>query len=315
MPAKNASDVDLSSDITVTFGYDMLQSSITSSSFIVSTSSGTIVPGTISYDIPSKTVSFVPDSRLKFDTSYTVHLTTDVLTSSDSPLPEEYSWSFSTVKALDVLFLIDTSADFSSSLTSLHASMGHILSIIRFVAPDSSFAVAEFSDFPISPYGSNVAFDVPYSLRQAISADTDTTQTQSTISNLAVRDGGDMLESQIEALYQSATGAGLVTASFSMGASPVNWRSNSVRVIVLYTTSGFHGGSSGSSYSFGGHTLAQASSALIDNGIVVLGIQSGTDSVAATDIQSIVNDTGGLFYQSTSLDVDTLAGIKSILGN
>jgi hypothetical protein len=97
-PIKNATDVPLSSSITITFNEDIEPSTITTANITVRDSDGNNVGGVFSYD--NKVVTFTLSNDLDYSTIYTVTVGTGVKNSvGDNILNSSFSWSFTTVPA------------------------------------------------------------------------------------------------------------------------------------------------------------------------------------------------------------------------
>lgn len=122
--------------------------------------------------------------------------------------PKTAVLSFTTdVKAMDVVINVDTTASMGGEIQNLRLSLSQTISDIRAEVPDTSFGVSRFEDFPLAPYGDEAAGDQPFTLLQQVTRSA--TRVQAAVDALSVRDGGDLPEASLEALYQLATGAGL----------------------------------------------------------------------------------------------------------
>ena len=98
-PAKDAVDIALNTNISVTFSEDMDVSTINETTFIISDADDNNIEGTVSYDPTSKTASFTPSANLNHETKYTVVITTDVMDMATNSLKSDYTWSFKTRKS------------------------------------------------------------------------------------------------------------------------------------------------------------------------------------------------------------------------
>ncbi|MFN8494902.1 MAG: Calx-beta domain-containing protein [Caldilineaceae bacterium] len=76
-PGYNAAAVSVSSIVTVTFSKAMDPATLNNSTFSVSDGI-TLVPGTFSYNVAARTITFTPNNPLKADTNYTVKLTNGI---------------------------------------------------------------------------------------------------------------------------------------------------------------------------------------------------------------------------------------------
>jgi hypothetical protein len=90
--------VALDSVISATFNEPLDSSTATSANFIVVGT--TQVPGTVSYNDATRTITFTPDS-LDSLTTYTAQLTTGIKDLSGNPLTDPYSWTFTTEQGID----------------------------------------------------------------------------------------------------------------------------------------------------------------------------------------------------------------------
>jgi hypothetical protein len=175
--------------------------------------------------------------------------------------------SFSTnIKALDVFFAMDTTGSMLGEITHLQSSLtGTILPGIQSLIPNTQMGVGEFQDFPVPPYGDacqtastclspSGAPDQPFKLLHEIT--TDTAALNTAVGQLSTSDsggqtvpagnGGDFPESQLEALYQMATGEGISgirltnVPPHTSGVGGVGFRDGTLRVIVTITDALFH---------------------------------------------------------------------------
>ncbi|MBI5503130.1 MAG: hypothetical protein HY907_22990 [Deltaproteobacteria bacterium] len=154
---------------------------------------------------------------------------------------------FSThVQVADLFLLIDASRTMTEEIDALQASMtSTILPELRARIPDIALGVGWFSDFAVDPYGE--AGDRPFELLQTVTLDA--TSVQLAVNNLPSAAGGDSAGSQVEALYQSATGEGLGSwvsphAGPDCRGAPC-FRSGAMPIVVLLTDGPFHNGAPG----------------------------------------------------------------------
>jgi hypothetical protein len=94
-PGANAGNVNVASAVTATFLEKMNPASLNVQTFILG-SAGGAVPGTVAYDLPTKTATFTPDSQLAPNTVYTATISTGVTDMAGNPLSPPIVWSFST---------------------------------------------------------------------------------------------------------------------------------------------------------------------------------------------------------------------------
>jgi len=98
-PAPSATGVAVSAFVTATFSESMDATTITTTTFnLKTTSGGTAVAGTVSYDAASNMAKFTPSSALSPNTSYTATVTTGVkdATASHNAMAADKVWSFTT---------------------------------------------------------------------------------------------------------------------------------------------------------------------------------------------------------------------------
>ncbi|MHA6247589.1 ice-binding family protein [Pontibacter sp. CAU 1760] len=94
-PKDGDTAVSLNSQITVTFNEEMNPETITQTSF---TLSGTgKVPGKISYNTETNTLTFVPDKDLDYSQKYTGNVAPTVHDAMGNALQREYVWTFTTI--------------------------------------------------------------------------------------------------------------------------------------------------------------------------------------------------------------------------
>jgi hypothetical protein len=95
-PADGATDVAVASPISVTFNYALDASTVTSESFVVS-SSRSSVSGRFAFNTEKTVATFTPDKALSKSTLYTVSLKTAIKSAFGTALSSEYDFTFTTV--------------------------------------------------------------------------------------------------------------------------------------------------------------------------------------------------------------------------
>ncbi len=99
-PADGAADVGAGSVISVQFTDEINMATVTSSTFTVNdvTTPASPVPvtGIYSYNSSMKTVTFTPDANFKYNTPYSVTLTTGIKSTAGDYLLSDYTFSFTT---------------------------------------------------------------------------------------------------------------------------------------------------------------------------------------------------------------------------
>ncbi len=96
-PAHGATNIDPSVDVIATFSRPLDESTVTSSSFFVSDAAGTAVPGTLSFDETSQTVTIDLTAALAGASTYTITITTEVADAEGETLPAAITTEFSTL--------------------------------------------------------------------------------------------------------------------------------------------------------------------------------------------------------------------------
>jgi hypothetical protein len=177
-----------------------------------------------------------------------------VLPYDDPAGPQEKPLTFSTdVKALDVFFNMDTTGSMGGPIGNLQSSLvSTVIPGIEAQIPNTYFGVGAFEDFPIAPFGEQVcnyfgpsAPDQPFQLLREMTnvvADVQAAVNQLSLPNgWPIGCGNDTPESNIESLYQIATGEGIagpgvtnVPANVS-GVGGVGFREGAMPVIVSIT--------------------------------------------------------------------------------
>ena len=200
----------------------------------------------------------------------------------------------------DVAFLIDTTASMGDEIARVRGQLrDRIVPAIRSEIPDSRLAVATFADYPIGVFGT-AGVDMPF--RLMLPATEDVNQVQAAMNSIRLGDGRDEPESQVEALYQLVTGAGiegLVDPSAGCPAGGVGFacfRRDAFPVVLLFTDAPFHNGPRGSdAYTFDTpvtHTYEEAVAELNALGARVISFDSSARGDEASDqMAQISRDT------------------------
>ena len=206
------------------------------------------------------------------------------------------------VSALDLVFVIDVSGSYGDDIAQFRLQAQGIVDSLLARGIDVQFSVTAFSDFPRSPFGSASDF----AFRRLTRLSGNASEVLAGINALTIFSGDDTPESQLEALYQVATGAGrdlngdgiFQIASGDVEPQPVGFRPGAARVVVFATDAPFHDSDLNSAYLGAG--FSQTAAALQAEGIRVIALQSGSTSAAAADINRLVAATGGSAYQLSS---------------
>jgi len=148
----------------------------------------------------------------------------------------------------DVVFLIDITSSMQEEIDQVRTRLrDRIAPAIREAIPDSQIAVTTHADFPRSPYG-QVGRDEPFTLVSPSTADI--ARAQAAVDSIRLGSGVDPPESQVEALYQIATGEGLPGYVPASGGCPTGGigyacvRRDALPVILLFTDEAMHNGPS-----------------------------------------------------------------------
>ena len=96
VPADGASGVHLGAVISATFNQQMNLSTVNGSTFVLSDPSGALVPGAVAYNSANFTATFTPGAPLAPNTKYMVGISSGVTNIADTPLPGDFTWSFTT---------------------------------------------------------------------------------------------------------------------------------------------------------------------------------------------------------------------------
>ena len=118
----------------------------------------------------------------------------------------------------DVLFAFDTTGSMGPVLSSAKTNAVRIMNDLTVLIPDIQFAVVDFRDYPIDPFGESG--DWAYRLRQPITNNRSLVETAIGATNPA--GGADGPEAYTRALYESYTD------------SSIGWRADARRFVVMF---------------------------------------------------------------------------------
>ena len=211
----------------------------------------------------------------------------------------------------DVVFLIDVTASMMDEIEEIRDSLRDRLApAIESEIPDASFGVATFADFPVMPYGDpdDHAFEL------ALPMTPDLSRVQAAVNAIGLGSGRDEPESQVEALYQLATGEGLVPYIDPSFGCPMGgrgypcFRDDALPIVLLFTDAPFHNGPDGANRYTSGlaatpHTYDEAVEALRAVGVRVIGFNSG-DGGSRSHLRDIARDTDALRPDGSPLVFD-----------
>ena len=221
---------------------------------------------------------------------------------------------------LDVHFSIDTTGSFGGEIQTLKANLQDtLIPRLRTRVSDLAIGVSRFADFPVRPFG--LATDRPYDLLTPVT--TDFFRVTTAVFNLdhPLQNGGDTPEASIEALYQIATGEGLlgpingnidrftphpeIQGSGAIGG--VGFRAGSARVVVNVTDAPSHDPVDYGSMVPGTHTLDQAAAAMRAINVRMIGIASGEP--ARAQLEALAIATGAVIPTTGGRCVTGIGGL------
>ncbi len=207
------------------------------------------------------------------------------------------------VGSADIIFLIDRTASMQEEINLIGNQMQGLLTpAVLQAIPDARVGVATFADFPVDPLG-DVERDDPFTLMTPAVSDFE--QIQAAMDAIQLGDGLDAPESQVEALYQLATGDGLGTFIAPSTGCPSGsigypcFRRDALPVILLFTDAAFHNGPDevnaypADLISPPPHTYANAIRSMASMKVRVIGFDSG-DGTAREHLVAVARDTGAL---------------------
>lgn len=152
----------------------------------------------------------------------------DLSGETDSEIENEvchFQGGGTTAAPLDVQFLQDLSGSFGDDIANVRGLVPQIVAALQTVQADSRFGVTSFIDKPLSPFGA--AGEWVYDLELGLTASP--AALSSTYNTLAIRNGADEPESQIEGLMQVA-----------LHTVETGFRPDSARFVVLFTDAPYH---------------------------------------------------------------------------
>jgi len=196
------------------------------------------------------------------------------------------------VGTMDVFFSIDTTGSFGGEIDNLQASLRtRILPELRERVADVRLGVGRFEDFPGSPFGDTG--DLPFRLLTPITArDADVASAVASLDQ-PLGNGADIEESSAEALWQIATGEGyesLIAPYRGSGLGGVGFREDALRAVVHVTDAPTHEPVDYGTRFPDTHSVADATTALRELGVRVLGIASGNS--ARLHLEDVALGTG-----------------------
>ena len=177
------------------------------------------------------------------------------------------------LQVVDVMFVIDASASMRDEINTVRGRLRDtVVPGIRAAIPDAAFGIAFLGEFPVFPHARPDSGVHPYELRSPITTDVD--RIGAALDGVPTWGNLDDPEADIEALFQVATGQGLlpfIEPSFGCpggGVGAACFRSEAFRVVMLVTDAPMHNGPPGvaptANYEFtpSPHTYAETVAAL-----------------------------------------------------
>ncbi|MGF1464629.1 MAG: hypothetical protein ACFCGT_00720 [Sandaracinaceae bacterium] len=209
----------------------------------------------------------------------------------------------------DVLFLVDSTKSMEQEIDQIRRGLRESIAPgVRETVFDSELGVATFGDFPVGMCGDVV--DTPFDL--ALPITDDLSQVQAAVDGIRLGNGLDQPESQVEALYQTATGRGIrpfVPPSLGCPGGGLGYpcfRRDALPIVLLFTDAPFHNGPGPNANLYRDQceavfdraerppaTYAEAVNALNQLGARVIGLYSRDDGEGRDDLVQLVRDTGG----------------------
>ena len=214
---------------------------------------------------------------------------------------------------LDVCVVIDLSGSYNDDLPNIKAVAPDVWDdIVTAGVTDLQMGLTTFIDFPHDPWGGEG--DYAYRLDQQLTSDK--TTWVAAIDAMVTNWGGDEPESQYEAFYQLATGAGLAIGLPEVPGSiepnkQCDFRPDATKVAIMTTDASFHiPGDPGVLGPYPGHSELDTINALVDNDIVVIGLKAPG---AGGELDALAAATGGSTLETTGDSSDIADAILAAL--
>lgn len=208
-------------------------------------------------------------------------------------------------RKLDVCLLVDLSGSYGDDLPNIKAQMPAIWDYVKAEINDVRWCLATFVDFPFNPWGDAGYGDYAYRLEQGLTPYK--AAWVAAVNAMGTKWGYDEPESQYEALYQMATGAGndVPPAGPSAGDIPAgqnpNWRLDATKILIITTDASFHNAGDSGPFPYPGPSAAGATDALVDAGIKVLALKAPGST---SQMDNLAAATGGSVQNTTSSSSD-----------
>lgn len=217
---------------------------------------------------------------------------------------------------LDVCLVVDLSGSYGDDLPNIKALAPGIWDEIVAGGVDLRFGLGTFVDFPWHNWGDPGFGDYAYRLDQQLTSDKATWV--AAVNAMATRSGFDGPESQYEALFQVATGAG----NDVLDAEPDDsgdvaagqncaFREKATKVVILTTDASFHNAGDGDGpFPYPGASAVDTTTALVDEGIKVIGLKAPG---SGGELDALAAATGGTTQPTSSTSHDIAEAILTAL--
>ena len=237
------------------------------------------------------------------------------------------------ISKADVYFLVDTTGSMGGPIANVQSSLTRISAEISVRISNVAMGVGHHDDFPFSSggiFGGGASYgspgDVPYENLQSITEVL--AEAQNGLNRLELGSGNDGPESQVEGIYQTATGEGgnwsfMGSSHFlAPGSCPSIpdepaprrgypcFRPGALPIVVLVTDVSWHNGNGGTDAYFdiapAPHTFADAAGAMNAIGARFIGVSVGGGGRA--DAEEMARQTGSVDGSGTPLVYDSAGG-------
>jgi len=101
-PAAGAASVAVNTSLTARFDEDMNAATMNAAAFTLADAGGNPVAGAVSFDAPSRTMTFDPNADLAWNTLHTATITTNAADEAGNPLAAPFAWTFTTESQPDL---------------------------------------------------------------------------------------------------------------------------------------------------------------------------------------------------------------------
>ncbi len=183
------------------------------------------------------------------------------------------------VKPLDFVFLIDSTGSMSGDINSVKASARQLIQQkLGEGARNCRVAIADYRDYPISPYGDSG----DYTFKMRCNFTTNATAAINALNAITTGGGGDTEEAVLTALYSSIVG--------------FDWNPEAAKTIMLMGDAGPHNPEPWT----GGHSSSEVLALAKERGVSIYPMLTGYNSSLATTFEPYATETGGKVVSSSS---------------